>query len=220
MHLEHNDAPLGVSEQRISAPSGASLAFAYYITGTDSSPLPPPPPCKSRLQLAAVVDAATTHGSTLAQQLRSRYPAPRWGSSKPRGPPSSHPLQPSNSSYHSAELDYAHLSSGSAPLRTAHFHALERVITRCPLGAVKCFMHSRGLSNVMVARLLRQAGAAKTDIVFKVSNLRAGDKTRPGDVVWLNFLGPGQHLLIDVSITGRCLQGCSLQGCTVPTGTY
>ena len=29
-----------------------------------------------------------------------------------------------------------------------------------------------------------------------------GDKTRPGDVVWLNFLGPGQHLLIDVSITG------------------
>ena len=25
---------------------------------------------------------------------------------------------------------------------------------------------------------------------------------RPGDVVWLNFLGPGQHLLIDVSITG------------------
>ena len=25
---------------------------------------------------------------------------------------------------------------------------------------------------------------------------------RPGDVVWLHFLGPGQHLLIDVSITG------------------
>ena len=61
-------------------------------------------------------------------------------------------------------------------------------------------MH-RGLAYV-VARLLRQAGAAKTDIVFEVSNLRAGDKTRPGDVVWLHFLGPGQHLLIDVSITG------------------
>ena len=55
----------------------------------------------------------------------------------------------------------------------------------------------------MVARILRQAGAAKTDIVFEVSNLRQGDnKTRPGDVVWLNFLGPGQHLLIDVPITG------------------
>ena len=61
-------------------------------------------------------------------------------------------------------------------------------------------MH-RGLAYV-VARILRQAGAAKTDIVFEVSNLRQGDKTRPGDVVWLNFLGPGQHLLIDLSITG------------------
>ena len=46
---------------------------------------------------------------------------------------------------------------------------------------------------------------AKKDIVLEVSNLRAaGDKTRPGDVVRLNFLGPGQHLLIDVSITGVC----------------
>ena len=85
-------------------------------------------------------------------------------------------------------------------LHSDHEEALERHITRCPLGAVKYFMH-RGLAY-MVARLIRQAGAAKTDIVFEVSNLRAGDKTRPGDVVWLNFLGPGQHLLIDVSITG------------------
>ena len=55
----------------------------------------------------------------------------------------------------------------------------------------------------MVARIPRQAGAAKTDIVFEVPNLKAGDKTRPGDVVWLDFLlGRGQHLLIDVSITG------------------
>ena len=84
-------------------------------------------------------------------------------------------------------------------LHSDHEEALERHITRCPLGAVKYSMH-RGLAYV-VARLLRQAGAAKTDIVFEVSNLRAGDKTRPGDVVWLHFLGPGQHLLIDVSIT-------------------
>ena len=84
--------------------------------------------------------------------------------------------------------------------RIAVWALLERHITRCPLGAVKYSMH-RGLAYV-VARLLRQAGAAKTDIVFEVSNLRAGDKTRPGDVVWLHVLRPGQHLLIDVSITG------------------
>ena len=72
-------------------------------------------------------------------------------------------------------------------------------------------MHSSGLAYVTVARILWQAGAAKTDIVFEVSNLRAGDKTRPGDVVWLSFLGPGQHLLIDVSIIrygSLHMQGC------------
>ena len=81
-------------------------------------------------------------------------------------------------------------------MHSDHEEALERHITRCPLGAMKYFMH-RGLAYDVVARLLRQAGAAKRDIVFEVSNLRAGDKTRPGDdVVWLNFLlGPGQHLL-------------------------
>ena len=55
-------------------------------------------------------------------------------------------------------------------LHSDHVEALERHITRCPLGAVKYFMH-RGLAY-LVARLLRQAGAAKTDIVFEVSNLR------------------------------------------------
>ena len=85
-------------------------------------------------------------------------------------------------------------------LHSDHEEALERHKYCCPLGAVKHFMH-RGLAYV-VARILRQAGAAKTDIVFEVSNLRQGDKTRLGDVVWLNFLGPGQHLLIDVSIIG------------------
>ena len=90
-------------------------------------------------------------------------------------------------------------------LHSDHGEALKRhITTRCPLGAVKYFMHM-GLLAYVVARILRQqAGAAKTaDIAFEVSNLRAGDKTRPGDMtVWLNFLGPGQHLLIDVFITG------------------
>ena len=66
------------------------------------------------------------------------------------------------------------------------------------MGAVKYiqlyFMH-RGLAYAVVAaRILQQVGAADTDAyiaVFEVSNLRAGDKTtRPGDVLWLNFLGP------------------------------
>ena len=68
-----------------------------------------------------------------------------------------------------------------------------------------------GISGFSATTVLWRAGHCTTriysppspavGIVFEVSNLRAGDKTRPGDVVWLHFLGPGQHLLIDVSIT-------------------
>ena len=76
-------------------------------------------------------------------------------------------------------------------------------------------MH-RGLAY-LVARPLRQAGAAKTDIVFEVSNLRQGDQTSPdGDVVWLSFLGPGQHLLIDVSITGVYRDAVLKDVCRIP----
>ena len=46
-------------------------------------------------------------------------------------------------------------------LHSDHVEALERHITRCPLGAVKNFMH-RGLAY-LVARLLRQAGGGSQD---------------------------------------------------------
>ena len=114
---------------------------------------------------------------------------------------------------HVCSLAKGRTVSPSAP-SSDHVEALERHITRCPLGAVKYFMH-RGLAY-LVAMLLRQAGPAKTDIVFEVSNLRQGDKTRPGDVVWLNFLGPGQHLLIDVSITGVYRDAVLKDVCRIP----
>ena len=65
-------------------------------------------------------------------------------------------------------LSVEEVCPGCGLIHSDHEEALERHITRCPLGAVKYFMH-RGLAYV-VARLLRQAGAAKTDIVFEVSN--------------------------------------------------
>ena len=55
-----------------------------------------------------------------------------------------------------------------------------------------------------------------TLFVFEVCNLRQGDKTRPGDVIWLNFLGPGQHLLIDVSITGVYRDAVLKDVCRIP----
>ena len=67
----------------------------------------------------------------------------------------------------------------------------------------------------LVARLLRQAGAAKTDIVFEVSNLKQGDKTtRPGDVVWLNFLGP--NWTAPPSVTGVYRDAVLKDVCRIP----
>ena len=52
-------------------------------------------------------------------------------------------------------------------------------------------------------RVLSWRGSAKTDIVFEVFSDKATRRDLEMYVVWLNFLGPGHHLLIDdVSITG------------------
>ena len=44
-------------------------------------------------------------------------------------------------------------------------------------------------------------GGRKDDIKFELHGLRS-DKSRPGDVIWLGYSGPGRHLLIDGSIVG------------------
>ena len=59
-------------------------------------------------------------------------------------------------------------------------------------------MHA-GLVAVIVAILL-MAGIPKSSIVEEKKGLRP-DRTRPGDVVVLNFYGPGRHLVIDVVIS-------------------
>ena len=64
-----------------------------------------------------------------------------------------------------------------------------------------------------VAKIMRAAGAHKADVLFEMANLRRGDATRPGDVVWRDYTKPGQHLLVDVSGTtvGRngCIEKCA-----------
>ena len=59
-------------------------------------------------------------------------------------------------------------------------------------------MHA-GLVAVIVAILL-MAGIPKSSIVVEKKGLRP-DRTRPGDVVVLNFYGPGRHLVIDAVIS-------------------
>ena len=62
---------------------------------------------------------------------------------------------------------------------------------------------ARQSQHAGLARLLRsiflECGARKEDIVFELQGLRS-DKSRPGDVVWLSFSGPGRHLVVDGSV--------------------
>ena len=60
-------------------------------------------------------------------------------------------------------------------------------------------MHDAGLVAVIVAILL-MAGIPKSSIVVEKKGLRP-DRTRPGDVVVLNFYGPGRHVVIDAVIS-------------------
>ena len=59
-------------------------------------------------------------------------------------------------------------------------------------------MHA-GLVAVIVAILL-MAGIPKSSITVEKKGLRP-DRTRPGDVVVLNFYGPGRHMVIDAVIS-------------------
>ena len=62
-------------------------------------------------------------------------------------------------------------------------------------------MHA-GLVAAIVAILL-MAGIPKSSIVVEKSEKKGlrPDRTRPGDVVVLNFYGPGRHLVIDAVIS-------------------
>ena len=102
-----------------------------------------------------------------------------------------------------ATLGSASLSTSdpcpSCGLHPDHDEALERHVPRCPMGAARHAQHA-GLARLIRAFLL-DCGARKDDIKFELQGLRS-DKSRPGDVIWLGYSGPGRHLLIDGSIVG------------------
>ena len=76
--------------------------------------------------------------------------------------------------------------------------ALERHIPRCPIGDAKHSQHA-GLAKV-ICSIFTDCGAKKPDILWELRGLRPSDHTRPCDVGWLDFYGPGRHLLCDGSV--------------------
>ena len=64
--------------------------------------------------------------------------------------------------------------------------SLERHIVRCPMIG-NCHSFHGKLAG-QVAKIMREAGAHKADVLFEMANLRRGDATRPGDVVWRDYI--------------------------------
>ena len=69
-------------------------------------------------------------------------------------------------------------------------------------------MHS-GLVMVL-PNVLLEAGVPKSTILFEMRGLRSTDRTRPGDVVALNFFGLDRHLVID-AVVSTVYRNCILQ---------
>eukprot|EP00873_Tetraselmis_striata_P037933 jgi/Tetstr1/458197/TSEL_044687.t2 len=70
-----------------------------------------------------------------------------------------------------------------------HIHASLRLVQ----------VHAR-IATTMVS-ILQEAGAPRDSVLTEVRGLRSADATRPGDVVRLDYMGPGVHLVLDAAVT-------------------
>ena len=61
-------------------------------------------------------------------------------------------------------------------------------------------MFHAGLVGV-IKTILREAGVPDAAVVTESRGLRASDRSRPGDVVVLDFFADGRHLVIDAVMT-------------------
>ena len=77
--------------------------------------------------------------------------------------------------------------------------SLERHVVRCPNGGMRNLLHS-GLVTVLLS-ILRDASDPEASVVVEVRGLRATNRSRPRDVVALDFFADGRHLVIDAVVT-------------------
>ena len=77
--------------------------------------------------------------------------------------------------------------------------SLERHVVRCPNGGMRHVFHV-GLVGV-IKLILREVGVPDASVVTEARGVRAADRSRPGDVVALDFFADGRHLVIDAVMT-------------------
>jgi len=72
-------------------------------------------------------------------------------------------------------------------------------VVRCPNGGMRHLFHACLIGVIKV--ILKEAGVPDSSVVLEARGLRAGYRSRPGDVVAMDFFADGRHLVIDAVMT-------------------
>ncbi len=78
--------------------------------------------------------------------------------------------------------------------------SLEHHVVRCPAGGARAYMHAGLIATLQ--KVLKEAGVPTSATLTEARGMRGGqDRTRPGDIVVLDFHAHGRHLLMDGVVT-------------------
>ena len=91
---------------------------------------------------------------------------------------------------------------------------MERHVVRCPNGGMRHLFYSKMVG--VIKSCLRDVGVPNVSIVLEARGLRAADRSRPGDVVALDFFADVRHLVIDAVVTTVYKNTVLQQVATIP----
>jgi hypothetical protein len=78
-------------------------------------------------------------------------------------------------------------------------------IPRCPCSWYVIALHDR-IVHVLEEFMLEAGAISGRDLRLEVRRTRSGtSRDRHGDVVWLDFMAPHRHLVVDVTVTSACM---------------
>ena len=87
-------------------------------------------------------------------------------------------------------------------------------MVRCPNGGMRHLFHAWLVGVIKL--ILRETGVPDASVVTEARGLRAADRSRPGDVVALDFFTYGRHLVIDAVMTTVYMNIVLERGATIP----
>jgi len=91
---------------------------------------------------------------------------------------------------------------------------LERHVIQCPNGGMRHLFHASLVG--VIRNILKEARVPDASVVLEARELRAAYRSRPGDVVSLDFFADGRHLVIDDVMTTVYMNTVLEKVATVP----